>query len=103
MSLQCHAALLPKISAFFLNALHEQFQLPRFPGRLAIHLNDLVNFRDGKPKSLAAQNLLHQMAIGRTEQSRTATSHRSDQALIFIKKRKVRVEIPNSRVSSVIV
>ena len=40
---------------------------------------------DGKPKSLAAQNLLHQMAIGRAEQSRTATSHRSDQALIFIK------------------
>lgn len=76
--------LLPKIGAFFLDALHEQLQLPCFAGRLTVHLDDLVDFRDGKTEPLAAQDLLYQMAIGRTEQSRATASYRSDQAFVFV-------------------
>jgi len=78
------ASLLAKIGAFFLNALHEQLQLPRLAGRLTIHLDDFVDFGDRKTKPLATQNLLEKMTVGGTEQSCAATSHRSDQAFIFV-------------------
>lgn len=84
------ASLLPEIVTLFLYALHKKFELPRFTGRLAIHLDDFMDLRDGKAQPLAAQNLLHEMAVGRSEKPRAPTSDRRDQSLVFIETQRPR-------------
>lgn len=93
-------ALLAQVLTLLVDALHQKLQLAEFARWLLVDLDDLANLRDGETDPPPAQDFADQPSVGRPEETGAPAPLRMDQSFVFVD-RSVRVETPNSRVSSV--